>query len=153
MHGENPMKTHLLATIAAILGMTCAAVAGETPSAKGAKVYFVNLKDGATISSPVKIIFGLKGMSVAPAGSKTKNAGHHHLFVDRKALGKGPEKADELDFSIPADKNHLHFGKGQTEKTLKLSPGKQTLQLVLGDKDHIPHNPPVASKVITITIK
>jgi hypothetical protein len=130
-----------------------AAHAGETPSAPGAVEYFVNLKDGDTVTSPVKIIFGLSGMGVAPAGVDIANTGHHHLFIDVPALGEGPDGKDEFDENIPSDDHHKHFGKGQTETMLDLAPGTHTLQLVLADKDHIPHNPPVVSQRITITVK
>ena len=90
---------------------------------------------------------------VAPAGVDKKGTGHHHIFLDRPAFGKGMDGADELAANIPADENHLHFGGGQTETTLNLKPGRHSLQLVLGDKDHIPHDPPVVSQRITITVK
>ena len=135
------------------LAISGAAFAGETPSPAGAKQYIVNLKDGDTVSSPVKVIFGLSGMGVAPAGVEKENTGHHHILIDRPVLGKGEDGADEFDANIPADENHKHFGKGQTETTLKLAPGKHTLQLVVGDKDHIPHNPPIVSSQITITVQ
>lgn len=146
------LKTISLAALVGLSGISLG-LAGETPSMDGAKQYFVNLKDGDSVSSPVKIIFGLSGMGVAPAGVDKKNTGHHHIFVDRAPLGQGEEGADEMDANIPADEHHLHFGKGQTEKSIKLAPGKHTLQMVLADKDHIPHNPPVSSAVITITVK
>ena len=135
------------------MGLAAPAAAQDTPSPPGAKVYFVNLKDGATVSSPVKVVFGLSGMGVAPAGIEKKGTGHHHLFINRPDLGKGPDGKDELEANIPADDKHKHFGKGQTETTLNLAPGKHTLQLVLGDQNHIPHNPPVKSQIITITVK
>jgi len=140
---------------AAAIGLSSAslATAQESASKAGAKQYFVNLKDGDTVSSPVKIIFGLSGMGVAPAGVEKENTGHHHILLNRAPLGKGEAGADELKETIPADENHMHFGKGQTEKTLDLAPGKYTLQLVLGDQNHVPHNPPVSSEVITITVK
>lgn len=142
------------ATIAfAVPAQTVTAAAGDTPAPKDAKVYFINLKDGATVSNPVKVQFGLSGMGVAPAGTEKKNTGHHHLFVNRPALGKGPDGADELEANIPADENHIHFGGGQTETSLTLKPGKNTLQLVLADQNHIPHKTPVTSGVITITVK
>ncbi len=144
-----------LATLA-LLGAFAAvtpAMAGETPSPAGAKVYFVNLKDGGTVKGPVKVLFGLSGMGVAPAGTEKKKTGHHHIFIDRAELGKGEDGKEELDFNIPADENHKHFGGGQTEVTLDLKPGKHTLQLVLGDKDHIPHIPPVVSSRISITVE
>ncbi len=147
-------RTTVLA--AALIGASAfatAGIAGDTPSTPGAKVYFVNLKDGATVSGPVKVIFGLSGMGVAPAGIEKEGTGHHHLFINRPELGKGPDGKDEFEANIPADDNHKHYGKGQTEATLELKPGKHTLQLVLGDQNHIPHNPPVVSDVITITVK
>ncbi len=145
-------KLAILAGAIAVL-TSGAAIAGETASAPGAEVYFVNLKDGDTVKSPVKVVFGLSGMGVAPAGTEKENTGHHHLFIDRPPLGEGAEGADELDANIPADENHVHFGGGQTEVTIELSPGMHSLQLVLGDKDHIPHDPPVVSPVISITVE
>ena len=142
----------LLAAVAASL-TTATAFAGETPSAPDAEVYFINLKDGDTVEGPIKVQFGLSGMGVAPAGVDMENTGHHHLFVNRPPLGQGEDGADEVDYNIPADENHIHYGGGQTEATVELAPGTHTLQLVLGDKDHIPHNPPVVSEVITITVK
>ncbi|MGI9383785.1 MAG: DUF4399 domain-containing protein [Methyloligellaceae bacterium] len=136
------------AAVAVALTVTGAAGAGETPSNPKAKVYFINLKDGATVTSPVLIQFGLSGMGVAPAGVEDKkNTGHHHLVIDEKIEG------DELNAPLPADAKHKHFGKGQTEATIALTAGKHTLQLVLGDWSHIPHNPPVMSERITITVK
>ncbi len=149
------MKNLTAAIFATALGLstTTPAIAQESPSMAGAKQYFVNLKDGDTVSSPVKVIFGLSGMGVAPAGVEKENTGHHHILLNRAPLGKGEAGAQELKEPLPADENHMHFGKGQTEKTLKLAPGKYTLQLVLGDQNHVPHNPPVSSEVITITVK
>lgn len=129
------------------------AFAGETPAPEGASVYFVNIADGDSISSPVKVIFGLSGMGVAPAGTEKEHTGHHHLLLNRPILGEGPDGADEFDYSIPADENHIHFGGGQTEFTLELEPGEHTMQLVLGDMNHVPHNPPVMTEVITITVE
>ncbi len=145
---------NLLAT-AAFLAFVPAAMslAGETPAPDGASVYFVNLEDGATVSSPVKVVFGLSGMGVAPAGTEKENTGHHHLFVNRPPFGEGADGADEADYNIPADDNHIHFGGGQTEVSIDLAPGTHTLQMVLGDKDHIPHNPPIVSDVITVTVE
>ena len=145
-------KLASLALLGALTAFT-PALAGETPAPAGAKVYFVNLKDGDTVKGPVKVLFGLSGMGVAPAGTEKKNTGHHHILIDRAPLGEGEDGKEELDFNIPADENHKHFGGGQTEVSLDLKPGKHTLQLVLGDKDHIPHNPPVASARITITVE
>jgi len=135
------------------LGVIAPVQAQETPSPEGAMVYFINLEDGATVSSPLKISFGLSGMGVAPAGTEKKHTGHHHLLIDRPALGQGEDGADEFIYSLPADENHMHFGGGQTEASVELAPGTHTLQLVLGDMNHIPHNPVVASKVITVTVE
>ena len=126
---------------------------GETPAPPGATVYFINLKDGAKVKSPFKVQFGLTKMGVAPAGTEAEHTGHHHLLIDRPPLGKGPDGATEFTDPLPSDENHLHFGKGQTETTLTLKPGKHTLQLVLGDWSHIPHTTPVVSDVITITVE
>ena len=108
------------------------------------KVYFINLQNGDKLKSPFLVQFGLSGKGVAPAGVEVANTGHHHLLIN----------VDELDFKmpIPSSKQHIPFGMGQTETTLDLSPGKYKLQLVLGDKYHIPHNPPLASEVIEVTV-
>ena len=115
-----------------------------TPSPAGAKVFIVEPKDGAAVSSPVTVKFGIEGMDVAPAGTEKANSGHHHLIVNTTLAD--PKAA------IPADANHVHFGKGQTEATIELKPGQHTLQLVLGDHNHVPHNPPVVSAIIKITV-
>ena len=127
--------------------------AGETTRPDAANVYFANISDGASVSSPVKVIFGLSGMGVAPAGIDKAKTGHHHIYLDRAPFGEGEDGKDEQDYNIPSDENHLHFGGGQTEAVLDLPSGKHTLQLVLGDKDHIPHKRPVISEVITIHVK
>ncbi len=148
------MRKTLIAAAAIIaMGMAGPGVAGETPSPPGAKLYFVNLKDGDTVTAPVKVVFGLSGMGVAPAGVEKEHTGHHHVLVDRPPLGEGEDGAEEFNANLPSDENHRHFGKGQTETTLDLAPGKHTLQLVLGDQNHIPHNPPVVSEVISITVE
>jgi len=118
----------------------------RTPAPASAEVYFISPKDGATVSSPVTVQFGLKGMGVAPAGVKFENTGHHHLLIDTDAPADSSQP-------LPVSDNVRHFGKGQTETTLELKPGKHTLQLLLGDQNHTPHNPPVISKKITITVK
>lgn len=129
------------------------AMAGDTPSPEGAKQYFVNLKDGDVVTGPVKVVFGLSGMGVAPAGVDKPNTGHHHILVNRAPFGEGPTGADEMEGGVLADENNIHFGGGQTETTLDLPPGTHTLQLVLADMNHAPHTPLVASEVITITVK
>lgn len=142
------------AIFALALGLSAvAAQAQETPSPDGAMVYFIGLSDGDTVSSPVTLHFGLKGMGVAPAGTERENTGHHHLLLDRPPLGEGEDGADELLYSLPATDSIRHFGGGQTEVTLELAPGSHTLQLVLGDAAHVPHVPPVASDVITIVVE
>ena len=110
------------------------------------KLYFIEPKDGATLNGPVKIVFGLSGMGVAPAGIDFPNTGHHHLLVDLENL-------PDLSKPIPANKNHIHFGKGQTEAILELPKGKRTLQLLMGNYLHIPHKEPLISDKITIFIK
>ncbi len=137
---------------AALLAAT-PAFSQSTPSPEGARVFFANIEDGATVGAPVTIAFGLEGMEVAPAGTDAPNTGHHHILIDRPPLGEGEDGADELVNGLPADDNHVHFGKGQTEVTLDLAPGPHTLQLVLGDMNHVPHDPPVVSEVITITVE
>ena len=149
------MKHELIGGFAGLaLGlMSHAATAQGMPAPEGAEVYFVNLEDGATVPSPVTVAFGLKGMGVAPAGTEKEMTGHHHLLINRAPLGEGPDGADELLYGLPADENHVHFGGGQTETTLDLPAGTHTLQLVLGDMNHVPHSPPVVSEVITITVE
>jgi hypothetical protein len=136
-----------LIAIATLLSTTALAQERSTSPA-GAEVYIIAPKAGAQVSNPVTVRFGLKGMGIAPAGIKFDNAGHHHLFIDTAI------PADLSQPIPPAVENKImHFGKGQTETTLTLPPGKHTLQLVLGDYLHIPHNPAVVSKKITITVK
>jgi hypothetical protein len=117
---------------------------GPTPAAPGAEVYFIDLKDGATVPAKLKIYFGLRNMGVAPAGSDRENSGHHHLLIDTEL--------PPLDQPIPNDFNHLHFGAGQTETEITLKPGAHTLQLLMGDKDHIPHTPPVMSPLVRVRV-
>src|SRR5215472_13261997 len=117
---------------------------GLTPSPAGAEVYFIDLKDGATVPAKLKLYFGLRNMGVAPAGSDRENSGHHHLLVDTELPA--------LNQPIPNDFNHLHFGTGQTEAEITLKPGEHTLQLLMGDKDHIPHTPPVMSPLIRVRV-
>ncbi len=114
-------------------------------AAPGAKAYFIEPKDGAEVSSPVRVVFGLASMGVAPAGINQSGTGHHHLLID----------SPEIDYTkpLPASEQIVHFGGGQTETTLDLKPGKHTLQMLLGDWKHQPHNPPVQSEKITITVK
>jgi hypothetical protein len=136
-----------VAILTATIALGGVAFAGETPAPEGAGVYFINIKNGDTLSNPVTIRFGLKGMGVAPAGTEKKHTGHHHLIINEAIEG------EELNEPIPSDEQHVHFGGGQTEKTLELPPGTHSLQLVLGDWSHIPHNPPIMSEKITVTVK
>jgi hypothetical protein len=119
-------------------------VGTPTRSPAGAEVYFVDLNDGMTVPAKLKIHFGLRNMGVAPAGQDRENSGHHHLLIDTDL--------PPLDQPIPNDFNHLHFGAGQTEADVTLSPGRHTLQLLMGDKDHIPHTPPVMSRRIRVNV-
>lgn len=147
------MKTLTFAALVAASLAILPAAAQETPSPEGAKLYFVGLVDGATVSSPLTVVFGLGGMGVAPAEVERANTGHHHLLINRAPFGEGEFGAEELTLAIPADDNHRHFGGGQTQVTLDLPPGSHTLQLVLGDHGHVPHVPAVVSDRITITVE
>lgn len=138
--------------LSSVIGMA-PAFAGKTPAPDGAAVYFVNLQSGEVVTSPVTVIFGLENMGVAPAGTEKDKTGHHHLLVNRPPLGEGEDGALEFDDPLPADEHHVHFGGGQTQTTIELEPGTHTLQLVLGDHSHIPHDPPIVSDVITITVE
>lgn len=121
---------------------------GQSSAPAGARVYIINLKDGDTVTSPFKVQFGLTAnMGVAPAGVDKENVGHHHLLIDTTLT---PE---EMTQPVTSDEKHIHFGKGQTETTVTLPPGKHTLQLVLANWSHIPFNPPVQSEVLTITVQ
>jgi hypothetical protein len=120
-----------------------AATAAEV-SGGAAQVYIVSPEENAEVQSPVTVQFGADGFDVAPAGTYEPRTGHHHLLVNT------PLPA--LDQPVPADENHIHFGAGQTETTLELPPGEHTLQLLLGDGNHQPHNPPLYSAVVNITV-
>jgi hypothetical protein len=136
----------MMRALTVLLALSCGvAFADQTASAPGAEVYFSAPKDGARVASPVKVVFGLKGMGVAPAGIKFDNTGHHHLLVDTAV-------PSDLTQPLPATDNIRHFGKGQTETTLDLPPGKHTLQLLFADATHTPFTPNVVSKKITITV-
>lgn len=118
----------------------------RSPAPEGAVVYFVSPQDGDTVASPVKVRFGLSGMGVAPAGVDKANTGHHHLLIDMTEM-------PAMDQPLPATDNVKHFGGGQTETTIELSPGTHTLQLLMGDMNHVPFDPPVVSEKITITVE
>jgi hypothetical protein len=130
--------------IALAAGSFALAQVPRTPSPAGAKVYFIEPKDGQSVTGQVHVVMGLAGMGIAPAGIDSPETGHHHILVDVDKLN--------TDAAIPADMNHRHFGRGQTETMLDLPAGKHTLQLVLGDRNHVPHNPPVMSQKITVSV-
>lgn len=121
-----------------------AAESTRTESAEGAKAYIIFPQDGEVVGQNVKVKFGLSGMGVAPAGVDMKNTGHHHLLIDEKEL-------PAMDKPMGGD--IIHFGGGQTETTIDLEPGEHTLQIILGDKNHVPHKPAIISEKITITVK
>jgi hypothetical protein len=138
-------RKSLAITGGAVLALAAAITFAREPSPPGAEVYIVSPKDGAKVTSPVTVVFGLKGMGIAPAGMKFDNTGHHHLLVDADVPA-------DLSLPLAANEHSLHFGKGQTETSLTLAPGKHTLQLVLGDSLHVPHDPAVVSKKITVVV-
>ncbi len=125
---------------------TTAAALPRTAAPAGAELYFIAPADGATVEKEFTVRFGLKGMGVAPAGITLDKTGHHHLLVDVAEL-------PPMNQPLPNDATHKHFGGGQTETTITLPPGKHTLQLILGDALHIPFDPPVLSKKITVMVK
>ncbi|MHC8403234.1 DUF4399 domain-containing protein [Pseudomonas sp. MDT1-17] len=141
------MKTFMsrAALAGLLLGASMLATAA-TPAPEGAEAFIVSPEDGATVPQEFKVKFGIKDISLAPAGDVTKNTGHHHLLIDVKELPAAGQP-------IPTDANHMHFGKAQTEATIKLPPGKHTLQLELGDSGHLPFDPPIVSKKITVNVK
>ncbi|TKC81646.1 DUF4399 domain-containing protein [Trinickia terrae] len=121
------------------------ALAGPTPSPPGAEVYIIWPYDGAVIHGGFWVRMGLRNMGVCPKGVDRPNTGHHHLLIDTDL--------PPMDQPIPSDRNHLHFGAGETDARVELPPGKHTLQLLMGDFNHVPHDPPVYSKKITVTVK
>lgn len=139
-------STQRLFLSSALAASMVAGVNAATPAPEGAAVYFVTPADGQTVSSPVTVRFGLDGMGVAPAGVEREGTGHHHLLVD-------VEELPSMEQPVPSDERHRHFGGGQTQTSLELSPGKHTLQLLVGDHQHVPHEPPVMSEKITITVE
>src|ERR1700741_4364721 len=128
------MNTSIRAVLIVAAALAAAPAFAREPSPAGAEVYIVSPKDGAKVTSPVTVVFGLKGMGIAPAGIKFDNTGHHHLLIDS-------EVPADLSQPLAANEKSVHFGKGQTEAGVTLAPGKHTLQLVLGDYLHIPHDP------------
>ncbi|MEN8180511.1 MAG: DUF4399 domain-containing protein [Pseudomonadota bacterium] len=129
-----------------ILALFNLPVFADSHAAPDTLLYIISPTDGETVTSPVTVRFGLKGLGVAPAGVNKEKTGHHHLLIDVKKL-------PAMDKPIPSNDNHKHFGGGQTEAILDLPPGEHTLQLLLGDMNHIPHKPPVLSKKISVRVK
>ena len=130
-----------------VLFSTTVTVAHSPP--EGARVYFIDLADGAVVKSPFKVKFGIEGFGITPAGTTGKRrhtAGHHHLLIN-------VEELPDMDAPIPRDARHIHFDQGETETLLDLPPGKHTLQLLLGDEEHEPQDPPLISQKITITVQ
>ncbi|GAA4251966.1 DUF4399 domain-containing protein [Azospirillum formosense] len=122
-----------------------AAKSGRTAAPKDVYIYVGWPNDGEVVRGRFKVWFGLRNFGVAPAGVRKDNTGHHHLLVDAEL--------PPMDEPIPNNRNYIHFGKGQTETYLELPPGRHTLQLLMGDAEHIPHDPPILSKKITITVR
>ncbi len=137
-------KNHSVIVLCAYLAFANSGYAASV-APEAAKAYIISPTNGATVTSPVTVLFGLSNMGVAPAGVEQANTGHHHLLIDVDEL-------PPLDQALPKDNQHRHFGGGQTETRLELSPGTHTLQLILGDHQHLPHTPPVLSEKITITV-
>ncbi|MCP4302513.1 MAG: DUF4399 domain-containing protein [Gammaproteobacteria bacterium] len=137
---EKPSQPETAAEAAA----TPAALA-RTSSPEGARVFFITPADGDTVSNPIRIEFGVAGISVVKAGDDQPNSGHHHLLIDTDL--------PELGAPIPADANHIHFGDGSISTEITLEPGQHTLCMLLGDHLHIPHDPPLVSDPITITVE
>jgi len=136
--------TALFALAALVVGG--AVMAGDSPATRNAYLYIGWPNDGEVIyKNNFRVWFGLRKMGVAPAGVDKPRTGHHHLIIDAEL--------PRMDEEIPADNNHVHFGKGQTETRITLPPGTHTLQLLLADHDHVPHDPPVVSRRITVTVK
>ncbi|MET0070212.1 MAG: DUF4399 domain-containing protein [Candidatus Thiodiazotropha sp.] len=142
------MSSRLLKLLSPIFCLACFSplLNAGTPAPEGVELYIISPANGEQISGPVNVRFGLRGMGVAPAGIDREKTGHHHLLVN-------VSKMPPMDKPLPSDDNHRHFGGGQTEVTLDLGKGSHTLQLVLGDKDHIPFDPPIVSEKITIMVK
>ncbi len=115
------------------------------PAPAGAVVYLIEPLDGATVDNPVRVVFGLKGIGVAPAGTDRADAGHHHLLIDTDLPA--------LDLPIPNDAQHMHFGAGQTETEITLPAGTHVLRLLLGDHLHVPFDPPIVSEPVTIEVR
>jgi hypothetical protein len=139
-----------LVSFGLVSGLICIAFAAlaleGSATPEGPSVYIISPIDGAVVSSPVTVKFGLRGMGVAPAGVEVAGTGHHHLLIDLEEL-------PAMDKPLPASAQVKHFGKGQTETRLELTPGEHSLQLLMGNYMHVPHQAPVLSEKITITVR
>lgn len=136
----------IMVAVAGLAGLSQPGLAQRTPAQKGAYAYIGWPNDGEVINScRFRMWVGLRHMGVAPAGVEKAGTGHHHLIVDADL--------PPLDEPIPNNPNYIHFGGGQTEFIVELSPGKHTLQLLMGDARHIPHDPPVMSRQRTVTVR
>jgi len=141
-----PKQLQLISlSLLGLAGLLAAQETARTPAPQGATAYIQAPANGATVRSPVTVRFGLRGVGVAPAGVNLPNTGHHHLLIDVTAM-------PSFDMPLPATDAIRHFGLGQTETEIELPPGQHTLQLVLGDSLHTPHDPPIVSNRITITV-
>ncbi|HTX24206.1 MAG TPA: DUF4399 domain-containing protein [Steroidobacteraceae bacterium] len=140
------MRAVALAAVLVLASAVGAWAADTSYWPTGASVYLISPRDGTTVKNPITVRFGLKGVGIAPAGVTYPNTGHHHLLIDT-------DLPANLDQPLPATESIKHFGKGQTETTLTLTPGTHTLQLVFGDMNHVPHHPPLVSKKITINVE
>ena len=140
-------KIFIVLTLASILStLHSAGSVNKSLSKDTAKVFILSPKDKEIVENPITVIFGVADMEIVPAGVNKKYSGHHHLLID-------VENLPELSKPIPSDKNHMHFGKGQTSTSINLMKGDHTLQLLMGDYIHIPHEIPIYSEKITITVK
>lgn len=148
--GEKPADEKMDTTQAAATSPPGTAVSEphtipRSPSTEGASVFFITPEDGATVTNPINIEFGIAGMDVVKAGNNQPHSGHHHLLIDTGL--------PDLGMPIPADEHHIHFGDGSSSTQISLPPGEHKLQMLLGDYVHIPHNPPLTSAQITITVE
>ena len=165
MHPKQPLKILISFLLPATLALACSGsskapssppsiIATSQPESKlaraksspGAKVFFVDLKDGDTLTNPVTLKFGVEGIELAPAGEVKDNSGHHHLLIDIDPL-------PPMDAPLPSTQRIQHFGKAQNETTQEIPPGPHTLQLLFAGGNHVPHDPPVMSSKINITVK
>ncbi len=138
------LRSAFAATIICLLAMTGVQAGDRTKAPENVTLYIITPTDGESVTSPVMVRFGLSGMGIAPAGVEAPKTGHHHLLID--------VDLPPLDEPIPADEHHVHFGAGQTETTIELDPGTHTLQLLLADHNHTPHDPPIVSDKIYIIV-